>query len=129
MKGHWSVSALASILILGSFGLSQEAFGGIIPAEFSVTDQFFTVHIVDVSEFLLFTPDACISNHLHAVSGGFVTSTLGVEIFDPDPPVCGYGIDGDPLTGIIEPGGSASALPGDMIGSAGNQGVTTGPTG
>jgi len=36
MKGHWTVSVLASILILGSLGLSQQAFAN--PISFSTSD-------------------------------------------------------------------------------------------
>jgi len=110
LKGHWSVSILASILILGGLGLTQQAFGGISPP-FFVTDQFFTVHEVDASEFFLAGPDACFDFHWHAASGGFVTSTLGAIIFDPDPPECGYGSDGDPLTGFVETPVGGTSIP------------------
>jgi len=96
-----AIPVIACILILSTLGLSQDIWAGL--GVLSVTDQFDTVHSVDASMFTISSPDACESTHHHAVSGGFVTSTLGVVIFDPNPPECGYGIVGGPLTGIIVP--------------------------
>ena len=99
MKAVWLIPVIASILILGVLGLSQDAMA----ANLSVTDQFSDVHFVDETMFTTSSPDACGSTHHHAVSGGVVTSTLGVVISDPAPTVCGYGIVGGALTGTIVP--------------------------
>jgi hypothetical protein len=76
-------------------------------ANLPVTDQFGTVHQVDDGMFKQVTDDGCGDGqtpHHHANNGmGFVTSNVGVKIFDTDTSGCGYGLVGGALNGMIDP--------------------------
>jgi len=96
------IPVIASILILVPLGFSQDAMA----ANLEVKDQFDTIHLVDENMFTTSNDAGCMggSDHHHADNGmGFVTSTLGVEISDTAPTMCGYGLVGGALNGEIVP--------------------------
>jgi len=104
MRAQIVIPVIASILILGTLGLSQDARAGAIPATLTVGDQFGGVHLVDSTMLPISSDPGCLDGsapHHHAASGGVVTSTLGIELSDPEPFACGYGIVGDILIGHI----------------------------
>jgi len=95
------IPVIASILILGVLGLSQDAMAATLP----VTDQFGDVHQVDEGMFKTSNDAGCMGglDHHHADNDmGFVTSDAGVRINDTAPTMCGYGLVGGALTGEIE---------------------------